>query len=127
MLDYGAIAYGSARKSYLEMLDIKDFGWLWEPFETSPVKSLYVEADEPSLYLLRENLTFQYAIRRVANPSNPAYKITFPPPISEDIVNLHENKPNVIKSVGLRIQLVLTSAKILFYVKNILLFHYSQC
>ena len=42
----------------------------------------------------------------------PAYKITFPPHISEDIVNLYENKPNVIKSFGLRIRPLLTSAKI---------------
>ena len=47
-----------------------------------------------------------------ANPSNPAYKITFPPHISEDIVNLYENKANIIKSFGLRIQPFLTSAKI---------------
>ena len=41
-----------------------------------------------------------------------AYKITFPPHISVDIVNLYENKPNVIKSFGLRSQPLLTSAKI---------------
>ena len=63
-------------------------------FRTSPVESLYVEADEPSLYLRREKFALQYAIRLAANP---AYKITFPPHISEDIVNLYENKPNVIK------------------------------
>ena len=51
-------------------------------------------------------------IRLATNPSNPAYKITFSPHISEDIVNLYENKPNVIKSFGLRIQSLLTSAKI---------------
>ena len=33
-LDYGSIVYGSARKSYLQMLDtvIKDFVWHWELF-----------------------------------------------------------------------------------------------
>ena len=61
-------------------------------FRTSPVESLYVEADEPSLYLRREKLALQYAIRLAANPSYPAYKITLPPHISEDIVNLYENK-----------------------------------
>ena len=65
-------------------------------FRTSPVESLYVEADEPSLYLRREKLALQYAIRLAAYPSNPAYKITFPPHISEDIVNLHENKPMLL-------------------------------
>ena len=81
-------------------------------YRTSPVESLYVEADEPSLYLRRGKIALQYAIRLAANPSNPTYKITFPPHISEDIVNLYENKPNVIKSFGLRIQPLLTSAKI---------------
>ena len=42
-------------------------------FRTSPVESLYVEAEEPSLYLRREKLTLRYAIRLAANPSNPAH------------------------------------------------------
>ena len=79
-------------------------------FRTSPVESLYVEAEEPSLYLRRENLSLQYAIRLAAIQSNPFYKITFPPHISEDIVNLYENKPNFIKSFGLRIQPSLASS-----------------
>ena len=114
-LDYVAIVYGSARKSYLAMLDTvhnQGLRLALGAFRTSPVESLYVEVDEPSLYLRREKLALQYAIRLAANPSNPAYKITFPPHISEDIVNLYENKPNVIKSFGLRIQPLLTSAKI---------------
>ena len=114
-LDYGAIVYGSAPKSYLAMLDTVHHQGLrlaLGAFRTSPVESLYVEADEPSLYLRREKLALQYAIRLAANPSNPAYKITFLPHISEDIVNIYENKPSVIKSFGLRIQQLLTSAKI---------------
>ena len=46
-------------------------------FRTSPVTSLYVEADGPSLTLRREKLSLQYAIRLAANPSNPAFKVTF--------------------------------------------------
>ena len=48
-------------------------------FRPSPVASLYVEADEPSLYSRREKLSLQYAIRLAANPSNPAHEVTFPP------------------------------------------------
>ena len=48
-------------------------------FRTSPVASLYVEADEPSLYSRIEKLSLQYAIRLAANPSNPAHGVTFPP------------------------------------------------
>ena len=47
-------------------------------FRTSPVSSLNVEADEPSLWLRREKLSLQYAIRLAANPSNPAFEVTFP-------------------------------------------------
>ena len=74
-LDYGCIIYGSARKSYLQMLDpIHNQGLRLAlgAFRTSPVASLYVEADEPSLYSRREKLSLQYAIRLAANPSNPA-------------------------------------------------------
>ena len=50
-LDYGSIVYGSARKSYLQMLDTVHHQGLrlaLGAFRTSPVTSLYVEADEPS-------------------------------------------------------------------------------
>ena len=94
-LDYGCIIYGSARKSYLQMLDpIHNQGLRLAlgAFRTSPVASLYVEADEPSLYSRREKLSLQYAIRLAANPSNPAHEVTFPP----IYVNLYEQKPKAI-------------------------------
>ena len=81
-------------------------------FRTSPVESLYVEAEEPSLYLRREKLTLQYAIRLAANPSNPAHKITFPPCISDELLQLYKSKPNAIRYFGLRVAPLLTSAKI---------------
>ena len=42
-------------------------------FKTSPVSSLYVEADEQSLSSRREKRSLQYAKRLAANPSNPAH------------------------------------------------------
>jgi len=51
-LDYGYIAYGSARKSYLNLLDTVHHQGLrlsFGAFRTSPVESLYVEANKPSL------------------------------------------------------------------------------
>ena len=68
-------------------------------FRTLPVESLYVEAEEPSLYLRRENLALQYAIRLVANPSNPTFKVPFPPHMGNGIIDLYENKPRAIKLV----------------------------
>ena len=90
-LDYGCIIYGSARKSYLQMLDpIHNQGLRLAlgAFRIS-VASLYVEADEPSLYSRREKLSLQYAIRLSANPSNPAHEVTFPPNYGD----LYEQKP----------------------------------
>ena len=106
-LDYGSIVYGSARKSYLQMLDTvhnQGLRLALGAFRTSPVSSLNVEADEPSLWLRREKLSLQYA----ANPSNPVFEVTFPPQFQE----YYERKPNAIKSFGLRIAPLLESAYI---------------
>ena len=110
-LDYGSIVYGSARKSYLQILDTvhnKGLRLALGAFRTSPVSSLNVEADEPSLWLRREKLSLQYAIRLAANPSNPAFEVTFPLQFQE----YYERKSNAIKSFGLRIAPLLESANI---------------
>ena len=71
-----------------------------------------MEAEEPSLYLRREKLALQYAIRLAANQSNPTFKVTFPSHISEDIRQLYENTPRAIKTFGLRVEPLLQSANI---------------
>ena len=51
-LDYGCIVYGSAHPSYIKLLDTVHHQGLrlsLGAFRTSPVESLYVEANEPSL------------------------------------------------------------------------------
>ena len=91
-IDYGCIIYGSARKSYLQMIDpihSQGLRLALGAFRTFPVSSLYVEADESSLYLRREKLSLQYAIRLAAILSNPAHEVTFPP----NYVDLYEQKP----------------------------------
>ena len=98
-------------KLYLQMLDpIYNQGLrlVLGAFRTSPVASNYVGADEPSLYSQRENLSLQYTIRLAANRSNPAYKVSFP----EKYVDLYKQKPNAIKSFGIRISPLLESANI---------------
>ena len=115
-LDYGSIVYGSARKSYLAMLDPIHHQGLrltLGAFRTSPTASLYAEADEPSLNTRREKLSLQYAIRIAENNSNPAHDVTFQTKYTE----LYESKPNFIKSFGVRTLPVLESANINF--KNI--------
>ena len=110
-LDYGSILYGSARKYYLQMLDTVHHQGLRlasGAVRTSPVSSLSAEADEPSLWLRREKLSLQYAIRLAANPSNPAFEVTFPPQFQD----YYERKPSAIKSFGLRITPLLESSNI---------------
>ena len=110
-LDYGSIVYGSARKSYLQILDTVHHQGLrlaLGAFRTSSVTSLCVEADESSLTLRREKLSLQYATRLAANPSNPAFKVTFSPQFSE----IYERKPTAIRPFGLRVLPLLDSTNI---------------
>ena len=105
-----AVLYMTARKSYLQMLDpIHNQGLRLAlgAFRTSPVSSLFVEADELSLYSRREKISLQYAIRLAANPSN-AHEVTFSP----NYVDLYEQKPKAIKLFGIRISPLLESANI---------------
>lgn len=59
--DYGSIIYGSAHKSYLKDLDAIHHQGLsiccLGAYKTSPIDSLYVEANEPPLHLMRNNLS----------------------------------------------------------------------
>ena len=50
-------------------------------FRTSPMQSLYVEANEPPLYLRFDKLCIQYALQLRSNPDNPAYDVVFNPVI----------------------------------------------
>ena len=59
-LDYGCIVYGSARKSYLQMLDLihnQGLRLCLGAFRTSPVESLYIDAHEPCLGARRAKLS----------------------------------------------------------------------
>ena len=102
-LDYGSIVYGSARKSYLKILDsIHNEGLrlVLGAFRTSPVNSLYVEANEPSLYTRRQKLALQYILKLKCNPLNPTHKVVFNPQYKR----LFERKPNAIPPFGIRLE-----------------------
>ena len=99
-LDYGSIIYGSARKSYLEMLapiHHQGLRLALGAFRTSPSESLLAEANEPSLSRLK--LSMQYALKLKSIPSNPTYETVFEPQYK----TLFENKPNMIPSFSHRI------------------------
>ena len=98
-LDYGSILYGSARKSCIGMLAGFPDGvqcLSLGAFRTSPVESIYVEANEESLYRRRERLVLQYAIKLSSTPNNPTFDTVFRPKYSE----IFAIRPNDIATFG---------------------------
>ena len=108
-LDYGSIVYGSARKSYLKMLDPIHHQGLrlaLGAFRTSPIESLLAEANEPSLEIRREKLALNYITRVKANPENPVNDVILHPKYEE----LYERKPKAIRPIGLRLKPAIENA-----------------
>ena len=102
-LDYGCIVYGSARPSYIKRLDTvhnQGLRLCLGAFRTSPVQSLYVEANEPPLGMRRTRLSLQYCVKLMSNEVNPAYSAVF----QSDFVATYEAKERAIKPLGLRIE-----------------------
>ena len=102
-LDYGCIVYGSARPSYLKMLNTIHHQGLrlaLGAFRTSPVESLYVEAGELPLEQRRIKLSLQYITKLKATPSNPAYDCVFHP----DNQQKYERNIKAIAPLGIRMK-----------------------
>ena len=73
-VDCGCIVCGSARKSYLQMLDpVHNQGLrlCLGAFRISPVESFYVDAHEPSLGATRAKLSLQHASKVNSLPKHP--------------------------------------------------------
>ena len=110
-LDYGCFIYGSTRKSYLRCLDsIHHLGLRLAlgALRTSPVESLYVEANEAPLSLRREKLALQYYTKLQSCPSNPAFECTINPKYKECFAR----KESAIPTFGIRIQSLLDDSNI---------------
>ena len=102
-LDYGCIVYGSARRSYLAVLDpIANQGLRLcsGAFRTSPIESLQVETGEPSLETRRLKLSLQHYMKMKANPENPTYSSV----VNPEYKRLFNNKPGTIPPLGIRLQ-----------------------
>ncbi|GFN91185.1 retrovirus-related pol polyprotein from type-1 retrotransposable element r1 [Plakobranchus ocellatus] len=85
-LDYGSVIYGSAKKHVLKALDpIHHHGLriALGAFRTTPLKSLYAEAGEPSLEHRRMKLAFNYVLKLKSLPRNPCYEAVFETPLSD--------------------------------------------
>ena len=79
-LDYGSIVFMKAKKEVLRPLDVIHHAGLrlaLGAFKSSPVESLYVEANELPLSLRRDELAMKYALRIKSNKSNPTYESLF--------------------------------------------------
>jgi len=102
-LDYGCIVYGSARGSYLQMLDPVQNHTLrlcLGAYRNSPSSSLCVLANEPPLYIRRRKLSFQYCLKLSSSPQNPTYNTV----LNCKFKDLFERKPNQIPPVSIRVQ-----------------------
>ena len=102
-LDYGSIVYGSARPSYLKMLNTIHHQGLrlaLGAFRTSPVDSLYVEAGELPLEERRIKLSLQYLIKLKSTPSNPAYNCVFHPEFEQK----YSRNSKTIAPLGIRMK-----------------------
>ena len=109
-LDYGCFVYGAARKSYLKELDSihhQGLRLVLGAFSTSPVESLYAEANEAPLSLRRQKLALQFYTKLYSCPSNSAYNCVFDPQYKV----LFEHKTNAIKPFGLRMEEILEESE----------------
>jgi len=94
-LDYGSVVYGSARGSYLQMLDPVQNHALrlcLGAYRTSPSSNLCVLANEPPLYIRRRKLSIQYCLKPSSSPQNPTHNTVF----NCKFKDLFELKPNQI-------------------------------
>ena len=102
-LDYGCVVYGSARRSYLQMLDpIQNHALrlCLGAYRTSPASSLSVLANEPPLYLRCKKLSMQYCLKLSSNSENPAHKGVF----TTKFKSFFDRQPNQIPPLGIRVQ-----------------------
>ena len=79
-LDYGSIVYRNAAEKDLEPLDVvhnQGLRLALGAFKTSPIESLYVEANELPLRERRLELAMKYGLKIKGNPQNPAFNAVF--------------------------------------------------
>jgi len=94
--------YGSARGTYLRMLDpIQNHALrlCLGAYRTSPASSLCVEANEPPLCFRRKKLSLQYCLKLSCNYSNPAYATVF----NSKFHSVVERKPTQLPPLAIRV------------------------
>ena len=119
-LDYGCIVYGTASNTDLQLDSIHNAGvrLALGPFCTSPVSSMYTEANEAPLEERRLKLSIHYYLKTCACTDNPAHHALhkFDPTIRD----LYLPRPNgrggmtrpSTQPIGLKLEEAMTSAEI---------------
>jgi len=102
-LDYRCIVYGSARNSYLRMLDpVQNDALLLYlgAYRTSPSPCLCVLANEPPLYIRCRKLSIEYCLKLSLCSRNPTYGSVF----ESKFKRFFDRKPNQIPPLGIRVE-----------------------
>ena len=110
-LDNGIFVYRSARKSYLKQLDTihhESLRLVFGTFRTSPIDSLYAEAQEAPLQIRSEKLALQYYSKLKSSPSNSAYDCTFDPKYRQ----YFDQKEKSVRPFSLRMEPILKESTI---------------
>lgn len=100
-LDYGCTIYGSARKSYIRMLDSVHHAGIrlaTGAYRTSPIPSLCAEAGEPPLNTRRQMLMIRQCYSHLSVPHSPAFSLVSQPPFER----LYHNRPRATQPFGIR-------------------------
>ena len=102
-IDYSCFIYQSARKSYLKSLNPVYHTRLrlaLSAFKTTPIESLYAEANEPPPKLRCNSLALKYYTKLKADLNNSTHDSTFYPKYKD----LFQKNENSIKIFGLRME-----------------------
>ncbi|KAJ8027494.1 hypothetical protein HOLleu_32649 [Holothuria leucospilota] len=101
-LDYGCVVYSSARESYLRrLLPIHNQGLkiCLGAFRTSPMQSLYIEANEPPLHIRWKKLSLQFALKLRSHRHNPTFETAF----NHKFSDIYMKKPSAIPPFAIRV------------------------
>ncbi|KAJ8050202.1 RNA-directed DNA polymerase from mobile element jockey [Holothuria leucospilota] len=102
-LDYGCVVYSSARESYLrKLLPIHNQGLriCLGAFRTSPMQSIYIEANEPPLQIRWEKLSLQFAMKLRSHRHNPTFETAF----NHRFSHIYLAKPAVVPPFATRVK-----------------------
>jgi len=119
-LDYGSFIYGSARTTYINMLNPvvnQALRLCLGAFRTSPEASLHIEAREIPIALRRTKLALQFTTKLASNPSHPAYPAIFHPTLNTKFVAVPRTIPPLSIRLTSALQDILPDPSVIVQIK----------